>query len=101
MNIFQLSTPSIFIIFISSHHGMEDKSFALHIAFCSYACSISAGASVLITGGHSLVTLSTVTRYSARGLEETLPDLNSPRHSHGCTSYVNADNQQVRGKEIK
>ena len=33
------------------------------------------------------------TRYSAQGLLETLPDLNSPRHSHGCTSYISGDTQ--------
>ena len=63
--------------------------------FYSYACSISAGESVLITGGHDAVTLSTVKRYNTGGLVESLPDMNSARHSHGCTSYVNGDNKQV------
>ena len=85
---------------IASSKTLLDFYLSNLLSVFSYACAISAGESVLITGGHSFVTLSTVTRYSVRGLEDRLPDLNSPRHSHACTSYVSGDNTQVRGIAI-
>ena len=52
---------------------------------CRYACSISLGDEVIITGGS--YTWKTVSRYNKDGWVEDLPSLKVGRSSHGCTQY--------------
>ena len=62
--------------------------------FCSDACAIADGNSVIITGGYRDDYLDDVTRYNMEGYVETLPNLLLARDHHGCTSFV------LNGKKV-
>merc|ERR1711860_184909 len=56
-----------------------------------FACSISLGDEVIISGGQS--SWNTVSRYDRDGWVEYLPSLKVGRSSHGCTQYSSRDEQ--------
>ena len=51
---------------------------------------------MIITGGVWSKTL--VTQYWEDGSYEILPDLNNGRFSHGCSSYIDNDNNIVKAE---
>ena len=66
--------------------------FAL-IIIPSYACAISDGSEVALTGGFG--NRKDVTVYSMAGFERNLPDLLVGRQYHACASYLDKDNHKV------
>ena len=48
---------------------------------------------VILTGGQ--LNMTRVQVYSVNGFEMDLPDLLTGRHLHGCSHYINSDNEQV------
>ena len=64
-----------------------------HVIYYRYACSISLGDHVVITGGYAALT--TVSRYEESGFVSDMPRLNKGRKAHGCTSFLSGG-QQVR-----
>ena len=65
----------------------------IYVIYYRYACSITLGDHVVITGG--VETLTTVSRYNESGWVEDMPSLNLGRYSHGCTTFMSGG-QQVR-----
>ena len=61
----------------------------------SSSCSIDLGQSVVITGG-GLSPYIRVLQYQEDGFSTELTKLNYGRRSHGCSSYVNAEQNIVR-----
>ena len=63
--------------------------------YCSLACAINLGSSVILTGGpwHSPTTR--VTQYNEAGFIKDLPPLQKGRTEHGCTSYDNNEGTKV------
>ena len=51
----------------------------------SHACAIQEEDRVIITGGHSVTTVSV---YKENGWKEDLPNLKEERLGHACTSFV-------------
>ena len=61
--------------------------------YCSYACAINLGSTVVITGGYS--TKTTVSEYSQEGWVRDLPSLQQGRYGHGCSYFVSDDGTKV------
>ena len=61
--------------------------------FCSAACAINLGSSVIITGGEN--SLTTVSEYNEAGHVRDLPQLLEGRKHHGCSYYDNDDGTKV------
>ena len=61
--------------------------------YCSYACAINLGSSVLLTGGR--VALTTVSEYNEAGWVKYHANLQKARSHHGCTYYDNDDGIKV------
>ena len=59
------------------------------------ACGIDLGTSYVVTGGDSH---KRVTQYSLTGEVTELPDLNTGRKDHACSSFVNAEGVTVSYK---
>ena len=59
------------------------------------ACSISDGESAVITGGEGSNEVFRFQIQSGNVAFLEMPDLLSPRNSHGCGSYVNDDNEKA------
>merc|ERR1712107_139187 len=57
------------------------------------ACGIPNGDNYIMTGG--VGTPTTVSRYSQTGWIEDLPSLNTGRYNHGCSTYLDSNNQQI------
>ena len=55
-----------------------------------YACAISDGATVVVTGGAPA--RDTVSRYTRNGWIEDLPSLIEGRQNHGCASFAKNEN---------
>ena len=64
----------------------------------SYACAISDGSKVVLTGGYG--NRKDVTVYTMAGFERNLPDLMVGRQYHACASFVDIDNHKVN-KDIE
>ena len=65
------------------------------LQFCyRAACSIDMGQSVVITGGYN--TKRTVTEYKEDGDHAEMPPLITGRYNHGCSSFMDSDNNMVR-----
>ena len=66
-----------------------------------YACSISLGDEVVLTGGFRDATyygeygrvVPRVARYNRDGFVETMPSLRTGRYNHGCTSFISGEDQ--------
>ena len=58
-----------------------------------YACAIDMGQTVIITGG--IDSKRKVTQYSEDGQHKELQELITGRRNHGCSSYVNNENNIV------
>ena len=69
----------------------------LHI-YCSQACAINLGSSVILTGGRN--SLTTVSEYNEAGYVKNLPPLLQGRYAHGCSFYDNEEGTKV-GTKIK
>ena len=65
----------------------------IYVIYYRYACSITLGDHVVITGG--ALTLTTVSRYEESGWVSDMPRLNKGRHGHGCTAFMSGG-EQVR-----
>ena len=64
--------------------------------YCSMACAINLGPSVLLTGGAGGgYSLTTVSEYNEAGHVRDLPSLLQGRYGHGCSSYENVDGSKV------
>ena len=61
--------------------------------YCSKACAINLGATVLITGGYYSPTI--VAEYSEDGYLRDLPHLLQGRWKHGCSYYNNQQGSKV------
>ena len=61
--------------------------------YCSSACAINLGSSVILTGGDYSPT--TVSQYNEAGHVRDLPPLQEGRDDHGCSSYNNDDGTRV------
>ena len=59
----------------------------------SYACAISDGSEVVLTGGFG--NRKDVTVYSMAGFERNLPDLLVGRQYHACASFLDKHNHKV------
>ena len=62
--------------------------------YCSLACAINLGTTVIITGGY-YSTDNTVTEYSEDGFVRDLPGLLEWRINHGCSYYDNEEGTKV------
>ena len=62
--------------------------------FCSAACAINLGSSVILTGGRD--TYTTVTEYNEDGFVRDLPPLQEGRWTHGCSYFNNNQGTKVR-----
>ena len=64
----------------------------------SFACLIDLGDTFVITGGHgtTIEPTSTVSHYSSSGHLRDLAPLNTARYSHGCSTYTDSNQQQVK-----
>ena len=62
--------------------------------FCSYACAISDGSEVVLTGGFG--SRREVTAYNLEGLVANLAPLNTGRQYHACSSFVLQGSKTVR-----
>ena len=71
--------------------------FFKHIIYCSRACAINLGTTVIITGGSTaLYTGSTgVTEYNEEGFVRSLPPLQQGRYIHGCSFYHDGEGTKV------
>ena len=67
--------------------------YKLKHIYCSAACAINLGSSVILTGGS--YTLTTVTEYNEAGWVRDLPDLLQGRYAHGCSYYDNNEGTKV------
>ena len=71
------------------------------IIYCSAACAINNGATVLITGGRTgkgvggRGAVKIVAEYSEDGYQRDLPQLGVARSLHGCTHFVNDKGTKV------
>ena len=83
----------------ASHFNMihsKCEAFLPSVCDCvcySKACSIPDEESVIITGGED--TLTTVSVYTVEGWQKDLPNLNTRRYYHACSSY-STDERRVR-----
>ena len=68
--------------------------FSLSIIVASYACAISDGQEVVLTGGFG--NRRDVSVYSLSGFERNLADLNIGRQYHACASYIDKYSQKVK-----
>ena len=78
-----------------------DGRFAKYIHFIHFlnsflfnlirACSINLGKSVILTGGNGNL----VREYFENGTNNILPKLNSKRYNHGCSSYIDSNDNEV------
>ena len=66
------------------------KKTKLNIHFSSYACAISDGSEVVLTGGFGNRKEATV--YDINGFVQDLPLLNIGRQYHACSSFVQGSN---------
>ena len=57
------------------------------------ACAIDMGETVIITGGFN--TMKKVSQYNENEQHNVLPELITGRQEHGCSSYVNINNNIV------
>ena len=51
---------------------------------------------MIITGGYDGAVTNRVTKYNSNGEVTDWPTLNNPRRYHGCGSYQNTNEQEVR-----
>ena len=65
--------------------------------YCSEACAINLGSSVIITGGayHTITRKRIVSEYKETGWIRDLPSLLQGRYSHGCSYYDNNEGTKV------
>ena len=63
--------------------------------YYSQACGIDLGDSLVITGGYWGTGQKTVTEYTEDGQHKELPEMNTGRHYHGCSSFVDGANNIV------
>ena len=68
----------------------HEQNMKLDIHFSSYACAISDGSEVILTGGFG--NRRDVTAYNLDGFVEDLPLLNIGRQYHACSSFVQGSN---------
>ena len=69
------------------------------LQYCySHACSIDLGQTVVITGGYD--NEKKVTEYNEDGQSKELPQLMTGRKLHGCSSYVDKDDNIVTTDKI-
>ena len=61
----------------------------------SNACGIGLMETVVVTGGGTAFSKSTVVVYNTSGFVEQLPDLRTPRKDHACGHYVDSNNHVV------
>ena len=61
--------------------------------YCSDACAINLGSSVILTGGS--YSPSRVSKYNENGWVQDLPRLIQLRLDHGCSYYNNAQGTKV------
>ena len=82
-------------MYICQHNFLAINSSTIYFNIM-YACSISLGDEVVMTGGgDGRGALASVTRYNIRGWGEGMPSLVTGRHSHGCTRFISGG-EQVR-----
>ena len=74
-------------------HGTQRvlKSFGPNTYFSRYACGIKLVDKIVMTGGRSNGAQGLVQVYNVLGLVEQLPNLRTPRYSHGCGHYIKDD----------
>ena len=60
-----------------------------------YACAITDGDEVIITGNGNQAVGDVVSRYNRSGWIEDLPSLLGQRFGHGCSLYFNTNGQKV------
>ena len=58
------------------------------------ACAIHLGQTVIITGGYG--NMKKVSQYNEDGQHTELPELITRRYLHGCSSYIDSDNNIVK-----
>ena len=63
--------------------------------YCSDACAINLGSSVLITGGYYYTTSNTVSEYNEAGWLRDLRPLLQRRRGHGCSYFNNEEGTKV------
>ena len=61
--------------------------------YCSSACAINLGSTVILTGG--LNSRTKVSEYGEAGFIRYLPDLNQGRRQHGCSHYEDGEGRKV------
>ena len=71
-------------------NNKHEQNMKLDIHFSSYACAISDGSEVVLTGGFG--NRRDVTAYNLDGFVEDLPLLNIGRQYHACSSFVQGSN---------
>ena len=75
-----------------SSDGTSLETFSLRNSTVS-ACAISLPDSLLITGGFE--TLTSALLYDITGFLQDLPSLNTGRHDHGCSHYLDEEGSPV------
>ena len=68
--------------------------FFNHIIYCSLACAINLGTTVIITGG-STAPYTGVTEYNEEGYVRSLPPLQQGRYTHGCSFFHDGEGAKV------
>ena len=58
---------------------------------CSNACGIELGDRYVVTGGHDGSTYQTVAQYTVTGDVTYLAELQTGRHLHACSKYLDND----------
>ena len=76
----------------------------IYTSLCLYiyseACLIDLGDTFVITGGVDSGATSTVSHYSSSRHLGDLAPLNTARYQHGCSTYTDSSQQQVRVEHV-
>ena len=92
-------------------HTITSELFIIYICICtpyclyiySAACLIDLGDTFVTTGGRGTTSdeaTSHVSHYSSSGHLGDLAPLNTPRYQHGCSTYTDSSQQQVRVEHV-
>ena len=68
--------------------------------YCSNACAINLGSTVLLTGGYDHGSVSRVTQYCEAGFVKDLPQLQQGRRVHGCSYFDNDEGTKVTRQRV-
>lgn len=77
---------------LHSNYEVRSIYYKYHV-YCSYACAINMGSTVIITGGYWSKRI--VSEYNEAGFIKHLEPMQTGRYTHGCSYFENNDGTKV------